>query len=287
MSKVNTHFIESYFKTSGSSDCDFSVELEETIATREHAVCYIDDIVIPNVFKTIEARNNKLYINIDATTVGYHTIINVDHGYYNGFSFAQELTNKLKAFTDYIHEMRDDLIFDITVSYDLLINTLKLQFIDKRPHNENDQPDPIIITIFSNNDLLKGAYQNIPINNYNLQSINECIGNINNSIVLNSANTSFDCVLNLASLKSIYLYCSELSSNNTISNVNQNNIIKKVILNSNQNEINITQSGNNVDYIEIGKKVLKTLHFRLMDKFSNILNLYGQTMSFTITILDN
>ena len=94
-------------------------------------------------------------------------------------------------------------------------------------------------------------------------------------------------MLNLATLKSIYLFCSEISSNDTISNFQQNNIIKKIILNATQNEINITQAGNNVDYIHIGKRLLKTLNFELMDKFGSVLNLYGHSMSFSITILNN
>ena len=47
--KFNKIFIESVFKKSGQ-DCDFKIELEETITTSDKAVCYIDDIVIPNVF---------------------------------------------------------------------------------------------------------------------------------------------------------------------------------------------------------------------------------------------
>ena len=73
----------------------------------------------------------------------YNTIINLDEGYYNGFSFAEEITKKLKIFTEYIHEMRADFIFDITASYDLLSNTLSFKFIDKR--DSNDVLDPIII----------------------------------------------------------------------------------------------------------------------------------------------
>ena len=67
--------------------------------------------MIPNVFKTVETRNNKLYISIDVVTALYNKIIELDTGYYNGFSFAQELTNKSKAYTDDIHAMRDDLLF--------------------------------------------------------------------------------------------------------------------------------------------------------------------------------
>ena len=205
-------------------------------------------------------------------------------GYYNGFSFADELNKQFKKFTDYTHERRADLNFDINTDYDLLTNTISIQFVDKRPQDQNLN-DPIIITIHSNKDLLNGSYQNTPLTVFNLQSINESLGNIETSITLNSVNTIHECVLNLATLKAIYLFCSELSSNDTISNFQQNNIIKKIILNSAQNEINITQAGNSVDFIHIGKRLLKTLNFKLMDKFGSVLNLYGHSMSFSITIV--
>lgn len=286
MAKINKIFIESFFKKSGS-DCDFKIELDETIETGEQSTIYIDDIVIPNVFKTVETRNNKLYVTVVVPPImsTYNRIIELDTGYYNGFSFSEELNKQLKNFTDYIAEHRQDLIFNINAEYDLLTNTLSFKFLDKRHHNQNDNPDPIIITIHSNKNLISGSYQNTPITVFNLQSINESIGNIETSIILNSANTNHDCVLNLSTLKSIYLFCSELSSNDTISNFQQNNIIKKIILNASQNEINITQAGNNVDYIHIGKRILKSLNFKLMDKFGSVLNLYGHSMSFSITII--
>ena len=128
---------------------------------------------------------------------------------------------------------------------------------------------------------------NKPLNIYEIQSINESIGNIETSIVLENDKLVHNCILNLATLKSIYLFCSELSSNDTISNFQQNNIIKKIILNSSQNEINITHAGNNVYYLTINKRLLKSLNFRLMDKFGTVLDLYGHSMSFTITIINN
>ena len=92
-------------------------------------MCYIDDIVIPNVFKTMESRNNKSYISVNVGGVSptsYNNIIILQDGYYNGLSFAEQITNTLKIFTEYIHEMRVDLIFDITASYDSLSNTLSI-----------------------------------------------------------------------------------------------------------------------------------------------------------------
>ena len=50
MSNINKLFIESLFFKKSGQDCDFKIEFEETIATSDKAGCYIDDIVIPNVF---------------------------------------------------------------------------------------------------------------------------------------------------------------------------------------------------------------------------------------------
>jgi hypothetical protein len=283
MSKINKIFIESFFKKSGS-DCDFKTELEETIATSDKAVCYIDDIVLPNVFKTIDSRNNKLYLTISILNIKSNTIIILDDGYYNGFSFAEEITKKLKVYTDYITQSGLLIAFDVTAAYDLLSNTITFRYINKT-NDPPPMPNPIVITIHSNKDLLNGSYESKPLNIYEIRSINETIGNIEKSIILEN-DKLHNCILNLATLKSIYLFCSELSSNDTISNFQQNNIIKKIILNSSQNEINITQAGNNVDYLTINKRLLKSLNFKLCDKFGTVLDLYGHSISFTITIIN-
>ena len=284
MSKINKIFIESFFKKSGS-DCDFKTELEETIATSDKAVCYIDDIVLPNVFKTIDSRNNKLYLTISILNIKSNTIIILDDGYYNGFSFAEEITKKLKVYTDYITQSGLLIAFDVTAAYDLLSNTITFRYINKT-NDPPPMPNPIVITIHSNKDLLNGSYESKPLNIYEIRSINETIGNIEKSIILENDKLLHNCILNLATLKSIYLFCSELSSNDTISNFQQNNIIKKIILNSSQNEINITQAGNNVDYLTINKRLLKSLNFKLCDKFGTVLDLYGHSISFTITIIN-
>ena len=122
MAKINKMFIESFFFKKSGSDCDFKVQLDETIQTGEQSTVYIDDIVIPNVFKTVEARNNKLYVTVVVPPImsTYNRIIELDAGYYNGFSFSEELNKQLKKFTDYIHERRVDLVFDINTEFDLL-----------------------------------------------------------------------------------------------------------------------------------------------------------------------
>ena len=70
----------------------------------------------------MEARNNKLYVTVVVPPImsTYNRIIELDAGYYNGFSFSEELNRQFKLFTAYIHEHREDLVFDINAEYDLL-----------------------------------------------------------------------------------------------------------------------------------------------------------------------
>ena len=55
--------IDSRFKTPGSkSSSDFYIDLPETISIPNDTVCFVDNVVIPNSWKTIENYDNKLYV---------------------------------------------------------------------------------------------------------------------------------------------------------------------------------------------------------------------------------
>ena len=56
-------YIDSRFKTKDSkSNSEFKFELKQSIQLPDNCVCYIDDIVIPHTWYTIEDFNNKLYV---------------------------------------------------------------------------------------------------------------------------------------------------------------------------------------------------------------------------------
>jgi hypothetical protein len=65
-----------------------------------------------------------------------------------------------------------------------------------------------------------------------------------------------------------------------------NTIVKKIILYSGSNELNITMSQSAIDYLFVGKRSLKRLSFRLTDKMNNIVNLYGNSVSFSIIFMN-
>ena len=76
-------YIDSYFKKSGA-DSNFTIELDETVHTNDNTVAYIDEIVIPNVVKIIDDRNNKIYVSLSINTLIFYDILTIPTNNYNG-----------------------------------------------------------------------------------------------------------------------------------------------------------------------------------------------------------
>jgi hypothetical protein len=61
MLEVKKIYIDTRFKTSDSkSDSGFTIELPKTINIPDDTLAYINDIVLPVSWTTIDERNNKL-----------------------------------------------------------------------------------------------------------------------------------------------------------------------------------------------------------------------------------
>ena len=56
-------YIDSRFETKDStSKSEFKFEFKQSMQLPDNCVCYIDDIVIPHTWYSIEDFNNKLYV---------------------------------------------------------------------------------------------------------------------------------------------------------------------------------------------------------------------------------
>ena len=65
MLEVKKIYIYTRFKTADSrSDSDFIIEFAKTINIPEDTIAYINDIVLPVAWTTIDERTNKLYYSI-------------------------------------------------------------------------------------------------------------------------------------------------------------------------------------------------------------------------------
>jgi len=56
-------YIDRRFKTPESlSSSDVYVDLQDRVSIPNDTVCFVDNVVIPNRWKTVDAYNNKLYV---------------------------------------------------------------------------------------------------------------------------------------------------------------------------------------------------------------------------------
>ncbi len=55
--------MDTRYKTDDSrSDSDFTIELPRTLNIPDNTICYLTDVVIPVSWRTVDDRNNKLYL---------------------------------------------------------------------------------------------------------------------------------------------------------------------------------------------------------------------------------
>ena len=74
------------------------IELPRSLNIPENCVCYIDDIVIPVSWSTVDARNNKLYVYVDYEEQDYeYVLITIPAKNYTGQTRAETLMTLMHA----------------------------------------------------------------------------------------------------------------------------------------------------------------------------------------------
>jgi len=80
----------------------------------------------------------------------------------------------------------------------------------------------------------------------------------------------------------LYIVSPQLGTFGNIGPQGERDVLKKVIVSANANEILIDQWGNMDDYVNVSKLSLRSLNFRLTDVYGNVIDLHGQNWSFTL-----
>ena len=253
-------YIDTRFKTADSkSSSDFYVELPRALNIPDKCVCYIDDIVIPVSWTSVDERNQMLYLGLKIDGVVSTETIVFDSGNYTGMSFTAAFESKVNAaLLDY------DL--SVTVSYDIMNNKLKIVLNDDRSIVIGDAE--IVILSDAEIDIVTPK-------------------SLNGVLMLNTTanllpGVAFNTYLDLHTTRNLYLTSSSLGSYNTISNFGYDTIIKKIPVRFNYNEMLFDGAESGYDYLDVSKRSLRRIDFRLQDAFSNIINLNGNHWSFSL-----
>jgi hypothetical protein len=253
-------YIDTRFKTADSkSSSDFYVELPRALNIPDKCVCYIDDIVIPVSWTTVDERNHNLYLYLNIDGVIDTRIVVFDSGNYTGISFTTAFESKVNA----------ELLayqLSVSVSYDIMNNKLDIVLNDNRA---------IVIS---------GAELAILA----IADINTEVHNSLSGVLMLSKSVDllpdipFHTYLDLHTTRNLYLTSSSLGSYNTVSNFGTDTVIKKIPVRFNYNEMLFDGAESGYDYLDVSKRSLRRIDFRLQDVFGNLINLNGNHWSFSL-----
>ena len=127
--EIKKVYIDARYRAPDSkSDSDFIIDLPRQFNVPDDVVAYIDDIVIPVSWQTIDIHNQHFYFVVLYGGNNYHYIAVVPAGNYNGSTFAAALKAAIALKTiDHIDDM------EINVEYNFTSNIIKISALDKRP----------------------------------------------------------------------------------------------------------------------------------------------------------
>lgn len=279
MLEVKKIYIDTRFKTDDSiSNTDFYIDLPKTV-NLDNVRCYIDDIVIPVSFKVVEEYNSKMYFTVFYYTgeyyiTKYHTIT-LPPKNYNGVTLSYTLQTLMNL------ELVENTNFKMNVEYDFIENVITMSMIDLRQVKTGDVAT---INIIPDYKLLDLHNWNVRLNKDEIKSINQILRITKTIEITNIRN--FQCDVDLHTTRNLYLHSSVLNSYNIISNFNMDTIIKKIPVRANYGEMIFDGATDGFDYLDISRRSLNRIDFRLSDSFGNTINLHNNHWSFSLVFVE-
>jgi hypothetical protein len=186
---------------------------------------------------------------------------------YNGIQFAAALELAMNDAAFYMPPPQ------FKVSFDMNTNMLTITQLDRF--------DVISFSIISDEDVVSGRYWDARVSKNHTNSMNGIL-RIGTTTTLTLLSPSYVAYIDLHGTRNLYMTSSSLASYNTMSNFANDVIIKKIPVKANYGQMIFDGSSNGYDYLQLSKRSLRRLDFRLEDSFGNIMNLNGNHWSFSL-----
>ena len=267
-------YIDSRFKTANSkSETDFNVELPRSFNIPDGVTAHIDDIVIPVSWRTVDDRNNIVYVEFFILTTRVIKAFTLDSKNYDGFTFAAALQQKLTAEVVGFEHNGIPVVPVFSCAYELLENILTITV--------TEDPTAMITGFkfeFLNDTKLRTTYTQTAPN-----SINTIIRNTTETFI--SAGQPYKCFLDLVQTRNLYLTSSALCSYDTVSNFGMDTIIKKIPCTAAYGKMIFQSSGSTLDGLDVSKRSLRFLDFKLVDSSFRPVDLQNNHFSFSIVFV--
>ena len=263
-------YIDSRFRTKNSkSETDFSIELPRSFNVPDGVVAHIDDIVIPVSWSTIDERNRNCYARMyyGSTVIAANFALSVQN--YTGAQFATELALNLNYAALTLSPL---LVFDCV--YDLAENMHGITLSDTR-NEALKASTPFKLEILTDETLSTGSNRIA-----DPRTINTTIRNTTQTSITEAA--PYTCYLDLFQTRNLYLTSSALASYDTVSNFGIDTIIKKTPCVVGYNKLLTQSSGSTLDGLDVSKRTLRVIDFKLVDSSYRTVPLQDNHFSFSI-----
>ena len=244
------------------------IDLPVQLLMPENTVFYVDDVTIPASWYNIDSHNRCLFVvfavfsSATATYVDYPVKIPLDVGNYHIITLGEALKTKL---TNYFQVATGSSLYSF--SHELKIPTNNIQI--------TASDTAVTLKIITDENI--PTYFPNEISPY--KSLNELIGNFAQKP---ASNVWLSGYINFQSIRNVYIRSPNLGSFGTMSLRGDRDIIKKVSVSANANEIIFNNVMVGADYLECSRQTLSRLEFKLEDVNGNVIDLNGAHVSFSL-----
>jgi hypothetical protein len=225
-------------------------------------VFYITEVAIPHSWYSIEDFNYKLYLSVSANGRDQH-ILKLTKQIYNGATLATEIASQLTS-----------IGYSPTVTYNASKQTISvsIEYFD---------------FAFLTDDELRADHMMWPWTgeaydkNY-LQSANGVIKNIESKSTIHNTENPLISYIDLQPIRNIYIKSPNLGNYNTLGLRGECDIIKKVPVTADFNQMIFDNSIVTNDFLDCSRQTLRTLEFILTDSAGHEIPFHGSFVSFSI-----
>ena len=237
--------------------------MSQSVQLGENIGAYIDEVIIPHSWVNCDSNNNRLYVR----------------RFENGFKRSDDILNidKQSHTLDTLVESFD-LAFAIAYESNVFTATKNSQLgtitIAGMGLNE--------ISIFTDEELQTiddwtgSAYDTL-----DLKSMNEML----NNMVSNYGPSVSTGLIDLRRHFNLYLSSSTLSNYTVLGPRGECNIVKKTLVTVDYGSTIFDNVVANHDWLNVSKKLIKTLEFRLSDAYGKTVDLRGIPISFSLIFM--
>ena len=266
---VKKIYVDSRYKTNDSvSTSNFKFQLPRNVFLPQNTVFYLEDVCIPHSWHTIEAGlNDAIYLyyqSPDAAVPPSVSVAIIPPNNYIGTALASKVQELLG---------KQDNTFTVTYDSNNHCITIGLTTVNAKFQILAD-------------DALTAHASVLPLINVNPNSPNswnDIIGNSTASSTLYSVGNPYTSgMLDLLSIRNIFISSPNLGSFSTMGARGESNIIKKVPVSSDFGYLIVDSFTSPHDFLDCSKLTLGTIEFSLRDVKGNYIPLHGGHVSFSI-----